>query len=183
MKTLASTAAIITGLTLLTGCERQYAKQDFALENLGPPSVDVTGTWTASWQDPKRGATEAFTMDLRQKGTNLAGAAAFMDANGTKADVTGQMSGTKLRLLMSPHPTAPYHATPETTWLGTITNGTIAGTWYFHGRVDRGYASTGPWSASPKPATGAISQDGAANGNQPIRSETNRTSSAAGSRR
>ena len=150
MKTIACTVATVVGLALLCGCSRQYAKQDFVLGDLGPPSFDLTAIWTASWQDPKRSTSETFTMDLVQKGTNVTGTAVFMDANGTRAEVTGQATGSKLRLLMSPHPTAPYHAIPETTWIGTVTNRAISGTWYFHGKAYRGYASTGPWSATLK---------------------------------
>lgn len=150
MKTSACIVTTVVGLALLCGCSRQYVKRDLVLEDLGPPTFDLTSTWTASWQDPKRNTSEAFTMDLVQKGTNVTGTAVFMDANGTRADVTGQATGSKIRLLMSPHPTAPYHAIPETTWIGTVTNRSISGTWYFHGRTYRGYASTGPWSATAK---------------------------------
>jgi len=108
MKTIACTVATVVGLALLCSCGRQYAKQDFVLQDLGPPSYVLTSIWTASWQDPKRNTSEAFTMDLVQKETNVTGTAVFMDANGTRAEVTGQATGSKIRLLMSPHPTAPY---------------------------------------------------------------------------
>lgn len=148
LTTLVWKAVTFAGLALLCGCERQYEKQDFLLEGSGPPLFNVTDEWTGSWNDPVRGTSEMFKMVLLQEGTNVTGKASFMDANGTQAEVSGQASGLKLRILMSPHPTAPYRTIPETTWLGTFSNNTISGTWYLHGKPYRGYASTGPWSAS-----------------------------------
>lgn len=125
-------------------------KEDFALENSGAPRLGLTGTWIAWWHDPQRNLREAFTMDLVQQGTNVRGAAVFMDVNDTRAEVAGEVTGSKIRLLMSPHPTASYPAVPKTTWIGTLTNNTISGAWYLHGKPSDGYVSTGPWSATPK---------------------------------
>jgi len=123
-------------------------KDEKALEDSGMPRVGLTGTWTASWHDPQRNSREAFTMDLVQQGTNVKGTAVFMDVNDTKAKVAGQATGSKIELLMTPHTTASYPAIPRTTWIGTLTNNTISGTWYLHGT--RGDGSTGSWSASPR---------------------------------
>src|SRR5262245_53203554 len=128
MNTVASAVAMGVSLLLLCGCGWRYEKEKLVLPDSGSPSFDLTGSWTASWQDPKRKTSEAFTMDLTQQGTNITGTAVFMDANGTSAEVAGQATGSKVRLVMSPHPTAPYHAIPETTWIGNVTNKGISGT-------------------------------------------------------
>ena len=123
-------------------------KNEKALEDSGPPRVGLTGTWTAWSQDPQSNLREVFTMDLIQQGTNVTGTAVFMDANDTRTEVAGQATGSKIELLMTPHATALYPALPKTTWIGTLTNNTISGTWYLQGTRSDG--STGSWSASPK---------------------------------
>jgi hypothetical protein len=72
---------------------------------------------------------------------------------------------------------AGYEANPK--YVGLVDGDEMWGRVYGWSPGDQ---SVGLWRIYPKPSkTGQ--QDGAANGSQPIRSETNRTSSAAGSRR
>ena len=137
------------GISVLScGQEPVLNKDDLILEDFGPPDFDISGTWKASWQDPERKTTEAFTMNLVQESSNVSGDAAFADANGTTADLKGQATGSKLRIVMKPQPTAPNHPLPELTLIGTVVDGKVSGTWYLHGKPDRGFASQGPWSAT-----------------------------------
>lgn len=133
----------IVSAALLSGSERRYEKHDLALGNLGPPSFNVTGSWTGTWDDTGRRSTESFAMDLRQTGPMVKGTVTFMDSARTKAAISGEARGSKIRLVMTPEPSLP-----ETTWIGTVTGQTMTGTWYFHGAPTPGYASTGPWSAT-----------------------------------
>ncbi len=128
--------------------EVQPAKETFVIRDLKPPAVCLTGSWNGFWRDRTRKRTEAFRFTLSMTGNELSGQAVFRDANSTKADITGQVSGTKIRMLMTPHPTAPFHFISETTWIGVSSNGTISGTWHLHARQNYDYATTGPWSAT-----------------------------------
>lgn len=136
----------LIGVALLAGTNGPADKKDLALGDLGAPSFNVTGNWTGTWQDTGRNVSETFTMELIQTERTVKGTATFMDATRTKAAVSGEATGSKVRLVMTPQPSFP-----ETTWIGTVTKQSIAGTWHLHGTPARGYASTGPWTATFKP--------------------------------
>lgn len=124
-----------------------YDKESFRLDPLEKPVVNITGSWEGSWTDSKRKSSERFSMSLVQKDNNINGNSVFKDANETTADITGEVSGSKIRLVLMPHPTSPYGVIPDTTWLGSVIEGKISGEWYSHGKASSGYSTTGPWSA------------------------------------
>jgi len=118
---------------------------EIVLEDAVTPTAGLTGSWSGWWHYPQSRLREAFTMDLVQQGTNVTGTAVFMDAHDTKVEITGQMTGMEIRLLM--RPAASHPAAPTTTWTGALTNKTISGVWQINGKPD-GSPATGPWSAN-----------------------------------
>lgn len=150
MKNLNFVVVLAGCLLFLSACNQRSDEKDFAHAVQDPPIFDLTGAWAGSWQDPKRNTSESFTMGLVMTGTNLTGKATFLDANGTTAEISGLATGSTVRILMNPIPTAPHTSLPKTTWVGSVTNGAVGGTWQVHGKAYRGYASSGPWSATVK---------------------------------
>ena len=145
----------LLGALLLYGCAPTpppvtYAPADFELREVRPPAQDLTGQWSAAWKDPLRRTSEKFAMDLTQRGNVVTGRAEFMDAGRTQGAVTGQVSGAELSLLFTPD--RRYFGVRKASWVGVVTNGTITGTWYLHGKPISGYANTGPWSATLTPS-------------------------------
>ncbi len=168
MKTKVWILSLLVGFLLVNGCRqqpsaKQPAKEDLVLTDLKPPAADLTGKWACSWKDPKRNTSESISVELKLTENDITGKAVFMDANSTKADIVGQASGSKVRLLMTPHSTSPFDVLPETTWVGVLSNGTISGTWYLHGKAARGFAITGPWSANQQKKRTSQPEDSADN--------------------
>jgi hypothetical protein len=128
-------------------------KQDPAPGDLVPPTHDITGKWSGAWQEDSQMSTEAFTMELVLTGATVKGTAVFMDAAKTRTAVSGEATGSKIRLVMSPE----QPGVPETTWTGTVEDGSITGRWYL--RV-RGASATGSWSAQAKSSAEAVSPGG-----------------------
>lgn len=105
----------------------------------GAPNFNLTGKWSGAWQDG--GSTEAFTMELLQTGATVKGTAIFMDSARTKAAVSGEATGPKIRLVMTP--TQP--SLPKTVWVGTVSGQAITGNWSLN---SQGSTATGTWSAT-----------------------------------
>ena len=144
------------GILLLCGCvgqapTRLYTGHEFQFATVSPPTENLTGAWSGSWQDPVRKSSEDFTMDLKQKGNALKGDAEFSDWDRSSATVSGQISGAQISVVIRPRGN-PYYIPPSSSWVGVASNGTITGTWYLHGEPGNGYGNTGPWSAKLAPA-------------------------------
>ena len=148
MKSALLALSAVCGILLVGGCvspweESPYQRQDFAFKELSPPTENLTGRWRGTWTDPARRTDEDFVLDLKQNGNALRGKVEFMDRDFTRAAVTGQVSGAQVSLFCAPYD----RALPKTSWVGTARDGALAGTWYQHGPVLHGDASTGPWMA------------------------------------
>jgi len=151
MKTALRRWPVLVAVLLLGGCVRYpeqpaYGRGEFEFKDLRPPAADVSGVWHGAWVDPLRKKSEDVTFELRQKGNTVKGAAEFRDFADTRADVSGKISDDAVSLLVTPLG-GPYSLPLRSTWVGTVSNQTLAGTWYLHGRPRPGFASSGPWSA------------------------------------
>jgi hypothetical protein len=123
-----------------------YQRSEFEIKELKPPAVEVSGVWHGAWVDPLRKKSEDVTFELRQKGNTVKGVAEFRDFNDTRADISGKISESTVSLLVTPLG-GPYSLPLRSTWVGAVSNATVSGTWYLHGRPWPGYASSGPWAA------------------------------------
>jgi hypothetical protein len=125
-----------------------YDLESLKFDSLEPAEINITGKWEGVWIDSKKNSRESFRMTVEQVGCEVQGVAVFNDVGRTKAEIKGEVSGAKIRLIMSPQLTSPYHVDPETTWLGLVLDGNVSGEWYLHGKAFPGYATTGSWSAT-----------------------------------
>lgn len=136
-------ALVLVSAWLISMPGRPYDRATLKFDVLRAPTIDVTGTWTGEWIDPRMDFGETITLILEQDGSAVTGT---ILGGGTKwRIIEGVVSGDRLNLF---YVSEFAFRSGGATLLGNLKDGQLSGHYYVHERRRAGWASKGSWHAA-----------------------------------
>ncbi|WP_395750334.1 hypothetical protein [Prosthecobacter sp.] len=132
--------------------ERPYDRATLKFSKTKPATVNVSGTWTGKWTDPRAGYEEVISLTLEQTGNAISGTihSAKETMAGLKKErvwgvIEGQVSGDRINLCYG---RSEFQKYISGTLLGVCNEGKMSGEYFGHVAARTGGSSKGTWQAS-----------------------------------
>jgi len=145
-------ACMILAFWVIRLPERPYNRETLKFSEIKPATVNVTGTWTGTWKDPRAGYEEVISLTLAQMGNTISGTihSAKETMAGLKKErewdiIEGHISGDRINLY---YMRSEFRRDVSATLLGVCKVSEMSGEYFGHVAARTGGSSKGIWQAS-----------------------------------
>ncbi|MCF7787069.1 MAG: hypothetical protein K9N47_13165 [Prosthecobacter sp.] len=129
--------------------ERPYDRATLEFSETTPATVNVSGTWTGTWTDPRAGYEELISLTLDQTGNTISGTIHSEKERmpGVKKErewdiIDGQISGDRINLY---YRRGDFRMDIPATLLGLCKQGEMSGEYFGHVAARTGFSTKGTW--------------------------------------